>query len=441
VPRRPKGFGAVTRQLRVAVVARSVAPLHGFGGLERSVLDLVRYLAAHEVRVTLITREPTTRSSPERRAPSPESPLPGPGAMETIFVPYRTFPFAGRRGTTILDRSTAYPIFGMNAGRTAWKLVRSGRADIVHGFGASVLGYARKRAESRAPLVLNPQGLEEFGATDPSRARVKRAAYLPLRQAVLACAAAADRVIATDRILEPAVRQHLDVASDRIRVIPNALDLSVIDTLAAPESAIQVRRRAGIRRDEHVLLSVGRVEANKGLHVLAAALGALREHGTALQHPWRWVIVGDGPHRPQVEQTAASLGLKPHVMFVGHANDHDLHSWYEAATLFVHPTLYEGSSLVTLEAMAHRRAVVASAAGGIPDKVRPGVNGWLVPPGDPAMLAGALSGALGDLERLAVMGLAGRAIVETEFSWETTGAATMQMYTDLLQGREAGGSP
>ncbi len=56
-------------------------------------------------------------------------------------------------------------------------------------------------------------------------------------------------------------------------------------------------------------------------------------------------------------------------MLVGRAEDSDLHAWYEAATLFVHPTLYEGSSLVTLEAMAHRRAVVATSAGGLPDKV------------------------------------------------------------------------
>ena len=70
------------------------------------------------------------------------------------------------------------------------------------------------------------------------------------------------------------------------------------------------------------------------------------------------------------------------------------------ATLFVHPTLYEGSSLVTLEAMAHRRAVVATNAGGLPDKVRPGVNGWLVAPGDPAALAAAISGVAGDTRTL-----------------------------------------
>ena len=94
-----------------------------------------------------------------------------------------------------------------------------------------------------------------------------------------------------------------------------------------------------------------------------------------------------------LEMLAEELGLQTRVRFLGRVSDHEMHAWYELSTLFVHPTLYEGSSLVTLEAMAHRRAVVASAAGGIPDKVGPGVNGWLVAPGDPSALAAAISGA------------------------------------------------
>ena len=126
-------------------------------------------------------------------------------------------------------------------------------------------------------------------------------------------------------------------------------------------------------------------------------------------------------------------GLRRRVLFAGRVEDADLHAWYEAATLFVHPTLYEGSSLVTLEAMAHRRAVVATTAGGLPDKVKPGVTGWLVPPGDPSALAAAISGALGDLPRLTQMGRAGRALVEQEFSWTATGAATIRMYQELIE--------
>ena len=405
---------------RVAVVARSVFPLHGVGGLERHVYDLVRWLSRAGAEVTLITRPATVK----------DAAIPG---IALRSVPYRTFPLAGRAGTTVLDRSTAYPIFGSRAGRVAADLVREGRIDVVHGLGASVLGYARRRRELAAPLVMNPQGMEEFGATDPTRARLKRVAYLPLRHAVLVCARAADCVIATDRALEPAVRRHLHVPADRIRVIPNALDLGDIDRFASADDGARVRRAWSIAAEEIVILSAGRIEQNKGFHVLAEALGALRGHsGPIAEGRWRWVVVGDGPYRGPLETAIADASLQSHVLLRGRVDDAELHAWYEAATLFVHPTLYEGSSLVTLEAMAHRRAVVATAAGGLPDKVRPGVNGWLVPPGDPSSLAATLSGALGSLERLATMGAAGRAIVEREFSWDTAGAATLRVYDELL---------
>jgi glycogen synthase len=133
-----------------------------------------------------------------------------------------------------------------------------------------------------------------------------------------------------------------------------------------------------------------------------------------------------------LEMLADELGLEPHVHMLGRVGDAEMHAWHELSTLFVHPTLYEGSSLVTLEAMAHRRAVVASAAGGIPDKVRPGENGWLVAPGDPSALAAATSGALSDPARLAHYGLAGRRIVEREFSWTAAGDATVALYRELL---------
>ena len=414
------------RPLRVVVTARSVFPLHGYGGLERHVYDLVRALAERDVRVTLVTRKPSSVDEPAPAAIHP--------GVTMEFIPYRTFPMAGRRGTTVLDRSTAYPIFGMRAGRRALAIVRAGNADIVHGLGASVLGYARARVRrlAAAPLVLNPQGLEEFGATDPTRAPLKRAAYLPLRRAVLACAAASDAVIATDHALEEVVLRHLRIPKERLRMIPNAIDLRAVDAMTDPALTAELRRQHAIASGELVLVSVGRLEASKGFHVLLRGLAALREHGSLESRPWRAVIVGDGPYRPTLEALSQDLGLDAHVRFVGRVTDAEMHAWYEASTMFVHPTLYEGSSLVTLEAMAHRRAVIASAAGGIPDKVRPGENGWLVPPGDASALAATVSGALADPTRLADYGLAGRRIVEREFSWKAAGDRTIALYRELL---------
>ena len=412
------------KPLRVAITARAVFPLHGLGGLERSVFDLARHLVREGAAVTLITRTPATRPAADAVDPR----------VSLVFAPYRTFPLAGRRGTTVIDRSTAYPRFGVRAGAIAADLVARGEIDIVHGFGASVLGYAKKRAQLSAPLVLNPQGLEEFGATDPARARWKRMAYLPLRRAVLACARAADAVIATDRSLEPAVRQHLQVPEARIATIPNALDLEYLDTLADQAHSVRVRDAARIGAAELVLLSVGRIEQNKGFHVLAQALAGLREHSGRLAHgAWRWVIVGDGPFGGRLRSFVNELGLDSNVIFAGRLPDRDLHAWYEAANLFVHPTLYEGSSLVTLEAMAHRRASVVTDAGGLRDKVRNDVNGWIVRSGDPGALAGAISGALEDPERLRRMGTAGRAIVERDFSWRSAVEATIALYERLLR--------
>jgi glycogen synthase len=410
--------------LRVAITARAVYPIHGMGGLERSVFDLARHLTREGASVTLITRTPKTKADANAID----------ARVSLVFVPYRTFPLAGHRGTTILDRSTAYPRFGARAGALAAQLVSRGEIDIVHGFGASVLGYARRRAQLPAPLVLNPQGLEEFGATDPSRARLKRVAYLPLRRAVLRCAAAADAVIATDRALEPGVREHLRVPAERIATIPNALDLEYLDVLAGAADAARVRTSAQLETNDVVLLSVGRVEQNKGFHVLAQALAGLREHSGRLAHGrWRWVIVGEGPFLRRLRAFVTDLGLTKDVVFAGRLPDRELHAWYEAADLFVHPSLYEGSSLVTLEAMAHRRACVVTDAGGLRDKVHNDLNGWIVAPGDPAALAAAISGALEDPARRRRMGDAGRTIVERHFSWTSAARATMALYERLLQ--------
>lgn len=418
-------------ELRVIVLSRVVYPMHGHGGLQRHVYDLVRHLLGRGVRVTLITPPATEGHSggmPEIRDVIRDE------RLTAHVVPYRTFPFAGRRGTTILDRITAYPIFGWRAGRLAYRLVGQNGTHIVHGLGASALGYAVARSHrlpGTVPFVFNPQGLEEFGATDPARAPVKRLAYQPLQAAVRACGRAADRVVATDEVLVPVVLRHLRVPPEKVRVVPNAVDLEVIDALDAGVVPHKLRRRAGIPDDDVLLLSVGRLESNKGFHVLVRALARLASDWRGAPQ-WRLVVIGDGPRRHLLQRQVQDAGLGDRVHLLGRAPDEVVHAWFAAATLFVHPTLYEGSSLVTLEAMARRRAVVATTAGGIPDKVIPGVTGWLVAPGDAEALAAGLRSALSDRSRLAAMGKAGRAVVERQFSWTAVTDRLLDLYDEIL---------
>jgi glycosyltransferase involved in cell wall biosynthesis len=146
------------------------------------------------------------------------------------------------------------------------------------------------------------------------------------------------------------------------------------------------------------------------------------------------VLVGDGPYRPRIAGAIGAAGLAARVELAGRVSEAELAAWYAAADVFVHPTLYEGSSLVTLEAMAYGKPVVATRAGGLPDKVRPGQTGWLVEPGSADALAGALAEALHESDgTLARYGAAGRALVEDAFAWPVVAAHLEALYAALIR--------
>jgi glycogen(starch) synthase len=413
--------------LRVAVVGRSIYGLHGVGGLERAVYELVRHHLADGWQVTLITRPPDGEPADADawRAIASRANF----VLRT--VPYRTFPFAGRRGTTVVDRSTAYPLFGYRAGKDAARLAAEGRVDLVHAAGASGFGYAhahRAAAGPRAPLVLNPHGLEEFGDAhgDFAGHRLKGLAYAPLRRVVRATAAAAEAVIATDAALGPLVVRHLGVDAARVFVIPNGIDLVEGAGRVDVTAGRALRQAKGIDPQDTVLLSVGRLEANKGFLDLLHALGAVR--GTS----WRWVLIGDGPGRQDLDAALEKAGLANRAQLVGRVDDRTLHAWYDAADLFVHPTRYEGSSIVTLEAMLHQKPVVATRVGGLPDKVIPGRTGWLAEAGDRASLSAALREAIADRHRWPELGRAGRRLLEERFDWRVIQRQYAGLYQRLL---------
>ena len=415
----------MSKRLHVAVVARAVYPLHGMGGLERSVDELIQQLLGADVEITLITRPPEHRVEADAWL--------GRERLHTHFVPYRTFPFAGRRGTTVLDRITAYPMFGWRAGCLARQLVQEGQIHVVHGHGASAFGYAVARSRDRVgtvPFVFNPHGLEEFGSNHSVSAQLKSIAYTPLQTVVRRCALAADRVIATDDSLFDPVLRHLPVTESIISVVPNAVDIRRIDRIAESVVGTELPELCGLDHGDSILLSVGRIEQNKGFHLLAKALSRLLVHQPGIR--WRWLIVGTGTYETELRKLVRRLSLSERVIFVGRLEERALHACYQAATLFVHPTLYEGSSLVTLEAMTHALPVVATRVGGLPDKVEAGVSGWLVNPGDVTGLSQTVGNALLQPDRLGTMGRAGRAIVERKFSWPAVIQQLLGLYDDVL---------
>lgn len=407
--------------MKVALLSRSAHPLHPPGGLERAVFDLARHLQAKGVETTLVTRPPVASVPEGARFPG-----------EVVIVPYGSLP--GLNHGRVLDRVLFYPGFARRSGEVAARLVREGRAHLVHAQGLTALGYARERKRDkglRAPLVMNPQGMEEHKAVG-----LKGMVLSPIRALSREAAALADRVIATDEATRAEVCALLGVADARIAVLPNGLDLVAVRaaTPAEPRAVVEAALGPKLARAPFVLLSVGRLEAYKGTLDTLEALASLQA-AAALPEGWAFVIAGEGPLAAAVEKAAAALC--PHVVPAGRVGDALLHALYEVCDVFVHATRYEGSSLVTLEAMAHARPVVATRAGGIPDKVVPGQTGWLVEPGDVPGLAAALRESASDAARRARFGRAGLERLEDRFLWPVIATRTVALYDELLAERAA----
>jgi glycosyltransferase involved in cell wall biosynthesis len=145
------------------------------------------------------------------------------------------------------------------------------------------------------------------------------------------------------------------------------------------------------------------------------------------------VVVGDGPGRAELARRTAPP-LDGRVFLTGRVDEATLHALYARADVFVHASRFEGSSLVTLEAMAHGLPVLATRAGGIPDKVEDGLTGRLVAPGDVAALAAAIAAVAHDRSR-AEMGRRGRERVLESFAWPAIAERTIALYRDLTEGR------
>ncbi len=405
--------------MRIALLSRATYPYHPFGGMEQAVYGTACGLAELGHSVELYTAEPLPGWE-ERAKGAGDWPPP----FQTHFLPYRLFPL-GRRNS-IPDRLANYPLFALRLGQV---LARANpKPDIIYCQGLSGFGYALRLVgkPGAAPLVLNPQGMEELKV----REWAKRAAYAPFNQLLRFTARRAAAVIATDTPQIAEVQKLLGVAAKRVALVPNAVDLARLDQLSAQANPNQILQRYKIG-SAFLIVSVGRLEVNKGLNI---ALNALAQ--AALPQKWRWIIVGEGSQRASLERQATQLNLlDSHVSFAGSLPDHDLHALYEAADLFLHPTLYEGSSLVTLEAMAHRLPIVASAAGGLPDKIiasGPYANGRLVPPGDAAALARAISeiAAVTPTQR-AELGAASRARVEQDYTWPQVARRLSALFEQL----------
>ena len=206
----------------------------------------------------------------------------------------------------------------------------------------------------------------------------------------------ADIVIAPSRYSADVARREYGVAAEKIVVVPEPIELERWTSLFA---AAAPRPRGG-----PTILCVARMYPRKRVGDLLEAAALLRPRIPGA----RVRIVGKGPEWENAAKLHAKLGLGETATLLGDVSRDRLAEEYVSADIFCLPSVQESFGIVFLEAMAAGLPVVACRAAAIPEVVEDGVTGLLVPPRDPAGLAGALEALADDPKRARAMGEAGR---------------------------------
>lgn len=171
------------------------------------------------------------------------------------------------------------------------------------------------------------------------------------------------------------------------------------------------------------ILSVARLVEKKGLATGLEAFARVRREAPDVS----WHIVGDGPLRGELESLRTSLGLTDHIVFHGAMPRERVREQLDQADLFLAPSVtaadgdQEGTPVAIMEAMAVGLPVVSTLHSGIPEVVRDGITGLLVPERDPEALAAAVGQLVLHPERWGDLGRAGRAVIEREYDTRILG--------------------
>ncbi len=229
----------------------------------------------------------------------------------------------------------------------------------------------------------------------------------------------ADAFLAVSRETRRGMIELEGIAPEQVRFVP----LGIATPPATPGA--DVRAELGIEDGAPVIGTACTLRPEKALEVLVRAAAALVDGFPDL----RLLIAGEGPDRERVESLIDRLGLRRTVTLLGGRGD--IPDFLEALDVAVCSSDWEGSPLSVMEYMEAELPVVATRVGGIPDMIESGVEGLLVPPGEPEAIAAAIAELLRDPGRAAEMGRRGRRRRREEFDLEVTARRIGELYEEL----------
>ncbi len=268
------------------------------------------------------------------------------------------------------------------------------------------------------------EGRSPLGAVRRLKALAKRAGRREVERRSLKNSA---RVLTLSRCFSDLTAAQYGVTPTQLALVPGGAETS---RFVLPSTDQPAQRRAlGLPEDAEILLSIRRLAPRMGLDNLIQAMPEMLAHC-----PKAFLVIGGkGPEEARLRQLIGALGLEDKVKLAGFIPDDALVSYYQAADLFVLPTLaLEGFGLVTTEALACGLPVLGTPVGATPEILTP-LDPRLIAPGTaPSDLAAAVIRFLTGDWRSALTPTRLRDYVLQNYTWDRHVAATEQIYLDLL---------
>ena len=299
------------------------------------------------------------------------------------------------------------------------RIILKVKPDLVHTHTskAGILGRLAARI-ARVPFIVHtPHGHVFFGYFGPVRSRV----YLWLEKIFERLS---DKIVA---LTEGEIRDYtaLNVyPKDKLATIHSGVDIEKFKQISV--SALEKKRSLGLPQTGLVVGFIGWLLPIKGpMYLLKAMEDVWQDHDDV-----SLVFIGKGDLDVALRAEALKAGANGRVTFLGWHNDID--EIMPIFDIFVLPSLNEGMGRVLVEAMAAGKPVVASRVGGIPDLVRHGETGYLVPPGDVSALAHGIKKLLADPQKAKAMGAKGQNHCR-QFSLESMIEKIDHLYTEITQ--------
>jgi glycogen(starch) synthase len=242
------------------------------------------------------------------------------------------------------------------------------------------------------------------------------------------CCFEAWSIIACSRFMRDELQHYFGIPADKTIIIPNGINIEAMVHCSEERRALLRQRYAP--NGERLLLFVGRIVHEKGLHVLIRAMPRI-----LAEHPNTRLLVA-GKNSEKYWPLAYELGVEKAINFLGYVSDEERDCLYRIVDAAIFPSLYEPFGIVALEAMAAGTNVIASSVGGLSEVVRHLENGLTVYPNDPLSIAWAVNKLFTEPEAAAERRRRATLEVKENYSWHNIARQTALLYQRVVNERK-----